>query len=220
MSRKVEVKYDISYEYDEKKFELIAGENLYLIEKSNQHWWLCFRLDQNLTFFVPASYVKELLVPVNKRAVPPRPPPPPPSKSKYYNNNITSELVDKQQSPPEIKQRNHDSSPSKNQKVSFNHERLSESESAEDIINDLDECLNREEELMRNLELTEDKSKNKKQKNAETTDLATTLTTTISTTKESSSLSRLSTSNNDLKTSKQELFKVKSFLFFNFFLIF
>ncbi len=58
VSPSVRVKHSINYEYDDKKFELIEGELLFLINKTNQDWWLCLRLDENLTFFAPASYVQ------------------------------------------------------------------------------------------------------------------------------------------------------------------
>jgi hypothetical protein len=81
----VQVKYNVTYEYDDTKFKLVKDEQLFLINKSNQHWWLCLRLDENLTFFVPASYVTELTSkpkrPPKLRSPPPRPPPPPPPHS-------------------------------------------------------------------------------------------------------------------------------------------
>ena len=78
----VQVKYNCEYDYDNRKFRLSEGETLFLINKSNEDWWLCLRLAEKLTFFVPASYVKEVAVvpPSSARRLqpPPRPPPPPP----------------------------------------------------------------------------------------------------------------------------------------------
>lgn len=122
----VKVKHSIEYEYDNKRFEIIKDECLYLINRTNQDWWLCLRLDENLTFFVPASYVHEIessnalirpsLVP------PPRPPPPPP---KLNHDDYK----------PEVKQR-----------MLLNAaERKLDYSAAEAIINDLEEHLDREE---------------------------------------------------------------------------
>jgi hypothetical protein len=58
VSPSVRVKHNITYEYDDKKFNLVEDELLFLINKTNQDWWLCLRLDENLTFFAPASYVE------------------------------------------------------------------------------------------------------------------------------------------------------------------
>ena len=58
VSPSVQVKYSTTYDYNEKKIELVKDEFLFLINKTNQDWWLCLRLDENSTFFVPASYVK------------------------------------------------------------------------------------------------------------------------------------------------------------------
>lgn len=76
----VRVKYNCEYDYDNQKFHLIEGETLFLINKSNQDWWLCLRLTEKLTFFVPATYVKEIESgsASTRLQPPPRPPPPPP----------------------------------------------------------------------------------------------------------------------------------------------
>ena len=58
VSPSVRVKHSVTYEYDEKSFEISKDELLFLINKTNQDWWLCLRLDENLTFFVPASYLQ------------------------------------------------------------------------------------------------------------------------------------------------------------------
>jgi hypothetical protein len=115
LSPMVQVKYGVEYDYDEKKFQLFEGERLFLISKANEDWWLCLRLEENLTFFVPASYVKELIV--NKSIKPPpRPPPPPPSiLNKYSSINTvsttssssskTGAAAQMQNLPPQIKKR-------------------------------------------------------------------------------------------------------------------
>ena len=107
LSPMVQVKYGVEYDYDEKKFELVEGEKLFLISKANEDWWLCLRLEENLTFFVPASYVKELVVNRSNIKPPPRPPPPPPSILNKYSmvkHTSTKAQLD-QQNPPEIKKR-------------------------------------------------------------------------------------------------------------------
>lgn len=99
LSPMVLVKYGCEYDYDDKTFKLIEGEKLFLINKANQDWWLCLRLDENLTFFVPASYVKEIAnkPKIKKIIPPPRPPPPPPYALDKLNN--------KQNNKPEVKKR-------------------------------------------------------------------------------------------------------------------
>ena len=104
LSPMVQVKYGVEYDYDEKKFQLFEGEKLFLINKANDDWWLCLRLEENLTFFVPATYVKELVV---NRALqpPPRPPPPPPSVLKKYAHTHGDSKLSSSQKPPEVKKR-------------------------------------------------------------------------------------------------------------------
>jgi hypothetical protein len=80
----VQVKFPCEYEYDERKFQLVENEKLFLINKANQDWWLCLRIEDNLTFFAPASYLKEIERDCTDKKSgmikpPPRPPPPPPS---------------------------------------------------------------------------------------------------------------------------------------------
>jgi hypothetical protein len=97
LSPMVQVKYPVNYEYDNKKFKLIEGEKLFLLNKANSDWWLCLRLDENLTFFVPASYVKEIHLDNNSIVPPPRPPPPPPDVIKKFNKSLKRK--------PEVKKR-------------------------------------------------------------------------------------------------------------------
>jgi len=97
LSPMVLVKYPVNYEYDNKKFKLIEGEKLFLLNKANSDWWLCLRLDENLTFFVPASYVKEIHLDNNSVVPPPRPPPPPPDVIKKFNKSLKRK--------PEVKKR-------------------------------------------------------------------------------------------------------------------
>jgi len=133
-SPSVRVKYSICYEYDEKKFEIFKNEYLFLISKTNNDWWLCLRLDENLTFFVPASYLDEIetdKMPRPSLMPPPRPPPPPPIT---VNKSITEK--------PEVKKR----------QLVNNHERREQTTSvlehytaAEAIINDLEQRLDNEE---------------------------------------------------------------------------
>ena len=208
LSPSVQVKHSVAYEYDMKKFELVKGEYLFLINKTNQDWWLCLRLDENLTFFVPASYVDEFVTPpVANFVAPPKAPPPPPDTFERKNRaslrsnaavaaaavaavaaSTTSACsfsefangTDSQRArKPEVKQRqllnysaalttlasssespsmtllNRNSStyslitnnPDNTNTKSFNYE----NECAVDaIINDLDECLNKEEESFTN----------------------------------------------------------------------
>jgi hypothetical protein len=97
LSPMVQVKYPVNYEYDNKKFKLIEGEKLFLLNKANSDWWLCLRLDENLTFFVPASYVREINLDNNSIVPPPRPPPPPPDVIKKFNKSLKRK--------PEVKKR-------------------------------------------------------------------------------------------------------------------
>ena len=135
----VRVKHSISYEYDEKQFEIFKDEYLFLINRTNQDWWLCLRLDENLTFFVPASYLDEVLEPsrnVSRLVPPPRPPPPPPKPNHMDSYSSTSSVETK----PEVKQRNLLIT-NENQ----NRKSLFEYSAAEAIINDLEQHLDREE---------------------------------------------------------------------------
>lgn len=139
----VQVKYPCEYDYDGRKFKLVESERLFLISKTNQDWWLCLRIEENLTFFVPASYLKELPTIDGKHQAsvkpPPRPPPPPPPSSSQKNSNRFS--VDSLElptttcsQPPQIKQRS--KSEIANEQDEYD---------ASDIISDLDERLNIEE---------------------------------------------------------------------------
>jgi len=145
LSPTVKVKHDINYEYDEKKFEIFKDEYLYLINRTNNDWWLCLRLDENLTFFVPASYLDEVdanSTPKPNLAPPPRPPPPPPKpqqqqKSSTQNENTTSDSI-MSKAAPEVKQRQ--------QMNTANEKRQAmEYSAAEAIINDLEQRLDHEE---------------------------------------------------------------------------
>lgn len=130
----VRVKHSISYEYDEKKFEIFKDEYLFLINRTNQDWWLCLRLDENLTFFVPASYLDELdetNEKVSRLVPPPRPPPPPP---KPHDANSDAK--------PEVKQRNLINNSNNN---NSDNNRKTLYTAAEEIINDLEQHLEREE---------------------------------------------------------------------------
>jgi hypothetical protein len=88
----VRVRHSITYGYDEKKFQIFKGEVLFLIKKSNPDWWYCLRLDENQTFFVPASYLEELEIGDQMpNVVPPlRPPPPPPNLDRINQSNTKS----------------------------------------------------------------------------------------------------------------------------------
>lgn len=166
LSPMVVVKYAVEYDYDEKKFQLIEGEKLFLISKANEDWWLCLRLEENLTFFVPASYVKELIVNRSLKP-PPRPPPPPPSITKKYSAATTSSDETENSSsisskPPEIKKRTFLNNPVDLDQIYENLSNLSNTKEIvvvgqegeeedentsliDSMLEDLDECLEKEE---------------------------------------------------------------------------
>lgn len=108
MSPLVQVKYNCDYDYDNQKFHLVEGETLILISKSNHDWWLCLRLADKLTFFVPATYVREVecAVPAARRMhPPPRPPPPPPPVpvSRASTSRMSDDVVPSPK--PQVKKR-------------------------------------------------------------------------------------------------------------------
>lgn len=110
MSPLVQVKYNCDYDYDNQTFHLVEGETLFLISKSNQDWWLCLRLAEKLTFFVPATYVKEIECASSNRRLqpPPRPPPPPPPApvSRASTSRMSADDVAAVSSPkPQVKKR-------------------------------------------------------------------------------------------------------------------
>lgn len=91
VSPSVRVKHSITYGYDERRFQIFQNEDLFLINKTNQDWWLCLRLDENQTFFVPASYLEELDTGHRPNIIPPpRPPPPPPQLSSADRSSVSS----------------------------------------------------------------------------------------------------------------------------------
>lgn len=109
LSPLVQVKYNCDYDYDNQKFHLVEGETLFLISKSNQDWWLCLRLADKLTFFVPATYVKEIECmgpPRSRLQPPPRPPPPPPPAPVTRTSRTSTDDLDAVPSPkPQVKKR-------------------------------------------------------------------------------------------------------------------
>ena len=159
LSPMVQVKYGVEYDYDEKKFRLIEGEKLFLISKANEDWWLCLRLEENLTFFVPASYVRELVASRSLKP-PPRPPPPPPAVLTKYSSS--SESKEHKPRPPQIKQRRlvTKEAPEEKEKVDLSQiyenlanlstkdlddEAASNNSLIDSMLEDLDECLEKEE---------------------------------------------------------------------------
>lgn len=91
VSPSVRVKHSIAYGYDKRRFQIFQNEDLFLINKTNQDWWLCLRLDENQTFFVPASYLEELDIGHRPNIIPPpRPPPPPPQLSSADRTSVSS----------------------------------------------------------------------------------------------------------------------------------
>lgn len=56
----VQVAFDYEYDYKTRKISVTQGEKLYLLQKTNQHWWKCMRPGVNKAFFVPAQYVNVL----------------------------------------------------------------------------------------------------------------------------------------------------------------
>lgn len=155
ISPMVEVIYNCEYDYDNRKFKLFQGEKLFLIIKSNDDWWLCLRLDENLTFFVPSSYVKEMDKAILRRLKPPpRPPPPPPLKTDF--NHLKDQIFNTI-NKPQVKKRNLiQTSCEINNSQTTIYENLVNFKINEDfgslnpeaIINDLDDRLNKEEELL------------------------------------------------------------------------
>ena len=102
----VQVKHSLSYEYFDseikanRKFEIVKGEQLFLICKKTREWWLCLRLDENLAFYVPASYLFELTR-FNTSNVPPPPkstPPLPGQENKLDINETIKSSNSQQQS--------------------------------------------------------------------------------------------------------------------------
>ena len=163
LSPMVQVKYGVDYDYDNKKFKLVEGEKLFLINKANDDWWLCLRLDENLTFFVPASYVKEIVRSKSLKP-PPRPPPPPPSVLHKYSKRLSESDSDSKSRPPEVKKRQFVNTSATNLDESNQiYENLSnltntksdsstklsklpsDANNIDSIMNELDECLDKEE---------------------------------------------------------------------------
>jgi hypothetical protein len=142
----VQVKYPCEYEYDEKTFRLVQDELMFLINKNTPDWWLCLRLSENLSFFVPASYLKE--VPHRpggngSSAVkpPPRPPPPPPSSIQRFSSLDESVLTPAVSNPAVPKRSDHVSE----ERVYENDWEIDNDDAASTIISDLDERLNIED---------------------------------------------------------------------------
>jgi hypothetical protein len=145
----VQVKYPCEYDYNEQKFVLHQDEKMFLITKTNEDWWLCLRLEENLPFFAPASYLREIQSKPAGSASnkpPPRPPPPPPALLQERLSSLdldsSAETGVDQPSRPEVKKRKaHQDS----------DERVYQNEPDEDpldpsnIISDLDERLNFED---------------------------------------------------------------------------
>jgi hypothetical protein len=169
------VKFEVNYDYDDKKFHLSQGQKLYLYEKTNQDWWLCSHLSEKKSaekFFVPASYVKDLAETRKfNMKPPPRPPPPPIAVLKQLSAQLgNQDSQDKLPVPvkPTVKPRQIYEKPASANNTEDIYENLSDlthnspngidnksedrnearsnvSNSPDKIISELDECLDNQE---------------------------------------------------------------------------